>query len=207
MALTLTTAISTLRSELRDPSGLAWPDEILTEALRDALALYAEAAPRVTSQVYTLTGLAGKDEVTLPSAWAIREALAFWAPWDTTRPASAQMTPRPFQLTAPPNGLVLMDGHRFADPEVVRVLYTTDHTLNGLDGAGATTVPASHERGLLLVAQAQAAVSRQRQVAEAENVTSAARLRVEGWARQQQREARAWLASTRQSESAYVTWG
>ena len=207
MALTLTSAISALRTELRDPSGLAWPDEVLTDALRDALALYGGAAPRVTSQVYTLTGLAGKDEVTLPSAWAIREVLAFWAPWDTTQPAAGQMTPRPFQATAPPNGLALVDGHRFSDPEVVRVLYTTDHTLSGLDGAGATTVPAAHERGLLLAAQAQAAVSRQRQVAEAENVSGAARLRVEAWARQRQREARDWLASIQRSESAYVAWG
>ncbi|MFN8473757.1 MAG: hypothetical protein U0822_16325 [Anaerolineae bacterium] len=207
MALTLTTAISALRTELRDPSGLAWPDDGLTEALRNALALYGAVAPRVTSQVYTLSGLAGKDEVTLPSAWNIREVLAFWAPWDTSQPAAAQMASHPFELTAPPNGLVLADGHCFADPEVVRVLYTTDHTLSGLDGAATTTVPASHERGLLLVAQAQAAGSRQRQVAEAENVSSAARLRVEAWARQRQREAKEWLTSAAQSESAYVAWG
>ena len=207
MALTLTSAMAALRSELRDPSGLAWPDDALTEALRDALARYAEVSPRVTAQVYTLTGLAGKDEVTLPAAWAIRAVLAFWAPWDTNRPAAAQMTPHPFLATAPPNGLVLVDGYRFADPEVVRVLYTTDHTLSGLDGAGATTIPAGHERGLLLVAQGQAALARQRQVAEAENVSSAARLRVEMWARQRQREAQDWLASVTRSESAYVTWG
>ncbi len=207
MALTLTSAIATLRSELRDPSGLAWPDDALTEALRDALALYGGVSPRVTSQVYTLTGLAGKDEVTLPAAWNIRAILAFWAPWDASQPAAAQMTPRPFQATAPPNGIVLVDGYRFADPEVVRVLYTTDHTLSGLDGAGATTIPAAHERGLLLVAQGQAALARQRQVAEAENVSSAARLRVEAWARQRQREGRDWLASITRSESAYVTWG
>ena len=207
MALTLTSAMAALRSELRDPSGLAWPDDALTEALRDALARYAEVSPRVTAQVYTLTGLAGKDEVTLPAAWAIRAVLAFWAPWDTNRPAAAQMTPHPFLATAPPNGLVLVDGYRFADPEVVRVLYTTDHSLSGLDGAGATTIPAAHERGLLLVAQGQAALARQRQVAEAENVSSAARLRVEAWARQRQREGRDWLASITRSESAYVTWG
>lgn len=207
MALTLTSALAALRNELRDPSGLAWPEDVLTEALRDALSLYNGASPRVTSQVYTLTGLAGKDEVTLPAAWNIRAVLAFWSPWDTGQASAAQMTARPFRETAPPNGIVLVDGHRFADPEVARVLYTTDHTLNGLDGASVTTLPAAHERGLLLAAQGQAAVARQRQVAEAENVSSATRQRVEAWARQRQREARDWLTSIARSESAYVTWG
>ncbi len=207
MALTLSSALSALRNELRDPSGLAWPDDVLTEALRDALAHYSGVSPRVVNQVYTLTGLAGKDEVTLPAAWNIRVILAFWAPWDTGRASAGQMAPRPFRETAPPNGIVLVDGHCFADPEVVRVLYTTDHTLTGLDGAGATTVPAAHERGLLLVAQGQAAAVRQRQVAEAENVSSAGRLRVETWARERQREARDWLTSITRSDSAFVTWG
>src|SRR5690606_22001873 len=65
--------------------------------------------------------------------------------------------------------------------DVLRIWYSTDHSLEGLDGATATTIPAQHAGLLALGAAGFAVTSRRVTVAETANLNEGAARNLREW--------------------------
>ena len=160
---------STIKSRalqlLGDPDGIRYDDATLQESLRQALSAYTRSCPQVRSQVLTLA--ADGHEQSL-------EGLA-------SPPLFLLEVIHPYlngstdiRHSRPPCTLAYVDGTawlRFpleSTPqagEQVRVGYAAAHTLAGLDDAGTTSIPASHEGMLALGAAVFASLQRVHQTA------------------------------------------
>lgn len=151
-SLTLTTFRARLRVLLDDGDGARWSDDELAEAIRHALEEYSRAAllpgaaVRPLRAIGTVTPAADSREVSLSTLTGCIGVERVWFPYDAAEPAERPVWVA-FQVWDNAGALTLFlsildvpDGS-----EVARVFYNKVHTLNGLDGAGATTFEAIDE--------------------------------------------------------------
>lgn len=196
---TLTDYRAALRLTLRDGVAAVWNDAQLDEALREALTQYSRSAPDPRSALLTLTA-AGR-ELSLAGLTDLVEVSEVWLPAETVGPPHR----RAFRRLSPTT-LLIEDGTEPQAGGTARVFYLARHSMDGLDGATATSVPATGRVSLVMGAAALAWQARARQLAEAENVAPATRR----WATEQ---AEAWLvrwraelAAVAASQSGVVAW-
>ena len=201
--LTLTNYRASLRLALRDANAAVWSDAQLDEALRAALAQYSRAAPDARSALLTLS-TAGR-EISLAALPGLLEVAEVWLPASVVAPPYPPPT-RAFRRLDP-LALLIEGGAEPQAGDAMRLFYLACHTIQGLDGAATTSVPAAHQAALVTGAAASAAQARARQLAEAENVAPSTRRwaaeLVDDW----HARWRAELAAVAVSQSGVVEWG
>jgi hypothetical protein len=144
---------------LGDPDSTRYDDATLQEAFRQALATYTRTCPQVRTEAVTFAS-AGAEQplegLECPPLYLLEVIHPYPAP-DGVKP------PRPACTLAYIEGAAWL---RFADgtsPEAgeqARLTYAARHTLAGLDGAAAGSVPVAHEGVLALGAAVFAALQR-----------------------------------------------
>jgi hypothetical protein len=151
---TLTDLRTSILSLLQDPSKYVFTDTEVDDGIKMALLSYSNALPLLKAQVITLAR--DGNEIDLSSISDIIAIQRVYYPWDSARTIDDQ---QPNQVkswelysdsgsatalldTAPPypGGESMIP----ATGEQVRIHYATVHTIAGLSGATATTVPTRH---------------------------------------------------------------
>ena len=191
-----------LRGLLRDSGLSVWSDGQLDDAPRQALEQYSRVAP--LSQVAALTLASGGREQSVAGLGGLLEVAEVWLPYTAAQPETPPQRRAFRRLT--PTTLYLEDGAEPDAGETMRVFYTALHTVQGLDGAGTTTIPAWHAHDVAAGAAALAAQARARQVAEAENALPAVRRWTVEWAAARTRDWEAWLGEVAAPMSGWVGW-
>jgi hypothetical protein len=140
-----------------------WTNALKDEALRAALAAYGTSGPVYESTVTLAAGGAEQDLAALLPGLLTVEALAW--PWSDGAPFAAQVAA--WRPTGAPGCVRFEEGGGIpAAGEAARVRYRMTHTLDGLDGADATSVPDAHRRTLAAGAAEAACALRLRQIGE-----------------------------------------
>lgn len=134
------TRVSTL---LMDSAHLIWPDATLSESVRQALEEYNLTAPLIVENSILLEDCG--PEVSLASLPGLREILDLFYPW---QPGLATDKQPPNQVkgwhtwfsSAEPI-VTVRSSARLINGQYLRIIYLASHTIEGLDGASATTIP------------------------------------------------------------------
>ena len=190
------------REQLRDGGATVWTDAQVDRALRTALEAYSRVTARTV--VGTVTLASRGREISLASLAGLLTVRELWLPYTASDPEYPPNVR--YFIPLSPTTVYLADGAEPAAGETARVFYLALHSVDGLDGATATTVPAWHEQGLALGAAAYAVEARARQLTEAENVTSASRRWANDWAAGWRQAWQGWLADVAVTESGPVVW-
>jgi hypothetical protein len=152
--------------QLGDDGRNRFASGVLDEALRQALIAYSRTAPRLLSDTLTLAG-AGQMQ-SLAALSVLIEVVEVVFPYDA---AAVLYRPyaQPWQFAWKDGIPTLWLGGQPAPQagEVLHVMYTAAHTIDGLDGAVATTLPADHEAAISSGAAALAANMRALRLVEA----------------------------------------
>lgn len=156
--------------DLKDTANALWSADELDEHIRRALRLINRIAPRRLST--TLPSVAAQYEYDLSSIAGLLAVVDVWYPYDAGDPQYPPTRPR-WTLIAE-DLLLLWDCDPSGDSaDAIRIFYTVEHTIAGLDGAGSTTLDAQQEQLIILAATAYAA----QQMAQ----YSIGRVTVSGW--------------------------
>jgi hypothetical protein len=146
---------------LMDNTHLIWPEETLDESIRQALEEYNLAAPYTTEGSFLLEN-AGQ-EIPLGSLPGFREVLSLYYPWapglEGDQPPNQVRGWQTWFAGGQPFAAIRSPS-RLIPGSHLRVIYLASHTLAGLDGASATTIPAEHNGLIVRGAAAFAALSR-----------------------------------------------
>jgi hypothetical protein len=109
-----------------------------------------------------------------------------WWPYDSTDPTHPPNWVH-FE-TWPGSILHIIDANEPASGDKVRIWYTAEHLIDGLDSASSTTIPVDDESFLIDGAAAFCARFRAREIAETATVDSKVFDRIDDWAKQMMRE-------------------
>ena len=178
---TLADLVALVAAELRDAAHAVWSEDEIVMHLRSALGDWSRAVPRRLAAV--LPAEAGRREYDLAPLEGLMEVTDVWYPYDVAHPPEAPSRPA---WSLPCDGVLRLEGvdaPQGDGSDDLRVFYTAAHTIEGLDGAAATTLDAQGEALVALAASAQAAL----QVSQAAIGT----VTVTGWAPKQYTE---WAA-------------
>jgi hypothetical protein len=144
---------------LGDPNGTRYDDATLQEAFRQALATYTRTCPQVRTEAVTFAA-AGAEQplegLECPPLYLL-EVIHPYPPSDGARPAHPACTLSYIDGTAV---LRFGDGLDLHAGEQARLTYAARHTLEGLDGAEAGSIPSGHEGVIALGAAVFAALQR-----------------------------------------------
>ena len=156
----MTTDVNSLKTALLSLVGASlsvdgWEDGVLAEAISQGLADANVWLPPVETSFSVTTPGADQDINTL----APIQVLAVGYPWSAT--STWREAAVPWRLTGP--GVVTLNTAATAG-QSLRVRYRKAHTVSGIGGASATTLPAAAERLLLLAAASHAYLIRYRQL-------------------------------------------
>lgn len=141
MAWSLATYLDRLSSLLNDATQLSFSTAALTDALRQALHEYSTQLP--IEQQTTLTLTSDRREIDVSSIADLVNVTEVWLPYaadDDTYPAYH----RKFRYWPDLKTVYLTNGDPPASGDTVRIFYTQQHTINGLDAAAITSVPDVH---------------------------------------------------------------
>ncbi len=198
----LSDIISRVSSLLMDNSRLIWPEEVLTESIREALEEFNLAAPLTREGSFPLENI--DQEISLDSLPGFCEIVHMQYPWTPETAGKDQ----PNQVRGWHNWFAggkpfaaIRGPRRLETGAHLRVLYLAAHTLAGLDGAEFTTIPTEHNGLLVRGAAAFAALSRALDKIELRDYGSR-RIEPEllsNWGAAQAASFRAGLSSLRQS--------
>ncbi|MBC7237420.1 MAG: hypothetical protein H5T69_16385 [Chloroflexi bacterium] len=154
---TLSELIDLVELDLRDTSNANWSVAELTQHVRRALRALNEVTPGRTAS--TLSVAAGSREVSLAGLSGLMRVIDVWYPYTAADPEYPPQRPR-WELIADEGGqnriLYLYVEDKPAEGEALRVFYTLGHTIEGLDGATATTLSERQEHVVVLGATALA---------------------------------------------------
>ena len=180
--IALATASTGLRarvqSRLQDAGAARWSTDDLDEAIRTALAYYSRQNPY--RAIGTITLAAAGREISLASLTGLIRVEKVWWDYDVTTPG---YPPNWRQFEVWPGSLIYIDDREEpASGDILRVWYTKLHTLNGLDSAAATTVPAEDVDVIVTGAAHYAARSRAVELAEQATVDDDVVARMIKWA-------------------------
>lgn len=152
-------------ARLVDAANSVFSTATLDEALRSALSDYTAAAPLTAETVITLPG-AGR-EIALNNVTGLSGVTDVWWPYDTAAAVADEVWPpnrvRGFRVwwddAQPVLFLESFEGAQPQPDDELRLWYTRPHTIQNLDSAAVTTLPAHHESALVTGAAGYAALS------------------------------------------------
>ncbi|MGC9320619.1 MAG: hypothetical protein ACP5KN_21480 [Armatimonadota bacterium] len=180
MPESLTTLRDRVEQILEDATNAKWDTTELDEAIRQALDAYSEHVPHRAVASITLTAPGREVDI---SALDYRTIERIWWDYDNTDPDHPPHW-RDFELW--PGGILYIDDYEEPNTgDVVRIWHTTDHTLNGLDSATATTFPDRHASVIARGAAAFAATQRRLTILEQANLNEWAPRNLREWAERQ----------------------
>ena len=177
---TLTTVRERLETTLQDASNERWSSDDLDEAIRRALEEFSLVEPH--EQVTTLTLSSAGREIDISSLSNCLQVSRVWWPYEAADPEHPPRW-RPFEVWG--DTLYLDTDSKPATGDVVRLWYTEQHTLDGLDGASSTTLPPDAETILIAGAAGFAAQARAAELSETLNVDAGVVQRLSDYAKQQ----------------------
>ncbi len=205
MPSTLAQYRTRIAARLVDAANAVFATATLDEALRAALADYAQACP-LTAETVLVLPAAGR-EIALNGVAGLTGVTDVWWPYDS---GAGEVWPpnrvRGWRLwwddAQPVLFLAAIAGAQPQAGDELRLWYTRVHTVQDLDGAATTTVFDAHEAGLVTGAAGYAAASEHLDQAGAVHLdpTESAELRY--WAAARQAEFRAFLGRVRASAPA-----
>jgi hypothetical protein len=184
----MTATLSTLRDRvediLADATNAIWTTGALDEAIRRALEHYTKECPY--HRIGTVSISADGYEVDLSSLSGIVGVTAIWCDYTASDPEDPP-NERDFEYW-PDSKIVWVLDYEPQAGDVMRVFYSTPHTLNGLDSETVTTLPADDEGLIALGAAAYAATTRSVDLTEQVTLdrTTAAQIRAWGLATMQE---------------------
>lgn len=155
--MTLTELTARIAADLQDPDHSVWSEEDHANHIRRALAYYSTLNPHRGAALLDLAP--GQREVDISALGAV-DILDVWFPYDPSAPA---YPPPRLAFHLPEPGTLYLEGEDLptaAPGEKLRLLYAAPHTLEGLDGADATTLDGIGLEIVALLATASAAMQR-----------------------------------------------
>lgn len=152
-----------------------WTSALKDEGARRALDRYTRDGP-IHESAFTVTEAGREQDLSAIAGLAAVESVA--GPWAEGDRFAARALP--WRLVNPP-ARILLETAALLPGELLRVRYRRSHTLSGLDGAAATTVPDAHRSLLALGAAAAAARVRLRQLGENPALPHTAAAALEQW--------------------------
>ena len=174
----LATMRANVARDLDDAAGAIWSNDELDRAIGRALSDYSAACPRRADTVIELTQ--DGREIDVSGVAGMMGIERVWHPYETSESTWPRRWPA---FEHHPGGkLVLLAEPAPAAGESVRVFYWGAHTLDGLDGASATTLPAADEEIVALGAAGYAALEKARGAVGAINVSGYTPLHWADWA-------------------------
>lgn len=168
MAATLTTLRDRIEQLLDDTTNQRWSTALIDEGIKMALAHYTREVPHTVLASLTLSTAGREIDI---SSLTYSHVLRVWWDYDSSDPTHPPNW-RSFEIW-PGDILYINDDNEPAVGDVVRVWYTTPHTLSGLEAAAATTFPANHDTYLVTGAAGYAALTRA--------ISRTEKLNVDGW--------------------------
>jgi hypothetical protein len=156
---TLTTMRARIGQALMDTGAAIWAQADQDEALRRALHEYSSVYPyrTVVSQALTSVLSTNGREINVSAVSGLIDVFDVWAPYVA---ATDKPTVRKFEYWLDQMLIYIPDGDKLLSTDTARIFYTKQHTLSGLDSAGATTIRAGDDSLILLGAVGYAAQSR-----------------------------------------------
>lgn len=190
-----------VESTLQDSGHSRWSTDDLDEAIRKALEQYGRRNPH--HAIGTVTLSSDGREIDISSLTGLLRVEKVWWDYDSGTPGYPPNW-RQFEVW-PGSVLYIDDPTEPSNGDVVRVWYTKVHTINGLDSATATTVPAEDIGYVVIGAGHFAAQSRAVELSESLNVDKDVVKRLDGWADEQGKNFRAgvWMRPPAWQRRAY----
>lgn len=169
---TTNTTLTTLRNRievlLSDTTNTRFDTNTIDEGISLALAHYTREIPHLNLGEITLTSDGREIDV---SSLTYINIIRVWSDYDSSDPTHPPEW-RAFEEW--PNDIIYVnDGDEPATGDVVRLWYTTAHTLNGLSAESVTTFPSHHETYLVTGAAGYAAIARA--------IDRTEKLNIDGW--------------------------
>jgi len=193
--LTLTTLRDRVEIALQDSGNVIWATGDLDEAIRQALEQYSRVRPQ--PGIATITLASTGREIDISSVSGLLRVEKVWCPYDSSSP-SYPPNWRNFRVW-PGSILFVDDSDEPQSGEKIRVWYTKEQALSGLDSATSTTFPIEDEAFIVAGAAAFAARFRAIEIAEQANVDAKVFDRLQGWADKAMAEFEEGLRSRRRA--------
>jgi hypothetical protein len=146
-----------IQNLLADASAAIWSVAWIDDALRQALKEYSTVLP--IEQAGTVTLASSGREISLATLTNLANVQAVWLPYTAADPEDPPNS-RHFRFWPDLNKAYILGGPEPDSGDVARVFYTKPHTINALDSATTTTVPANDEHLLVRGAAGLCAMTR-----------------------------------------------
>ena len=137
MAYTLTEIRDELEKALSDTANDIWSTDLLDRCILQALREVSKASPRLTNDYTTATD--DTCEYDLSSETNLLGVAQVWYPWDHTDD-DYPAYPVPFFMVDEDTVRLNLEEGEISDDYDIRWFFWKEHTINGLDGASASTI-------------------------------------------------------------------
>ena len=185
-----------VEARLQDSGNSRWSTDDTDEAIRTALEEYGQFQPYET--VGTVALSADGREIDISSLTGLLRVERVWWDYDSSDPG---YPPNWRQFEVWPGSILYIDDREEpSSGDTVRVWYTKMHTVKGLDGATATTVPEEDLGSIVTGAAYHAARARAIELSESLTVDRDVVDRLEAWADEQ---GKAWRYQIRRRPPAW----
>ena len=155
-----------VEARLQDSGNTRWATDDTDEAIRTALEHYSREQPHHV--IGTIALSAAGREIDISALTGLLRVEKVWWDYDSTTPGYPPNW-RQFEMW-PGSILYIDDRSEPANGDTLRIWYTKMHTLNGLDSASATTLPAEDADIIVTGASYFAARARALELSESLNV-------------------------------------
>jgi hypothetical protein len=187
-----------------------WSDDVIDEAIWEALDEYSRVLPLAAEEEVTLTASGRTIDVTALTG-LLSVTRVYW-PYDSTEEIWPPNQVRGFRLDwvagDPYLVLTAYDGSEPQSGDEVKVWYTCRQTIEDLDSATETTVPAAHESLLVLGAAGHAVQGRSLDLLRISEIDADLVTKYEKWAQDRLSEFRASLEQLRSAAArGGESWG
>jgi hypothetical protein len=171
---------------LQDSTNTRWATGDVDEAIEKAIEQYSRQNP--FAAITTVTLPADGREIDISAVSGLLRVEKVWWDYDVSTPGYPPNW-RQFEVW-PGKLLYINDPSQPTSADVVRLWYTKAQTLNGLDSATATTIPAEDITYIITGAAGFCAQSRAIELAESLNVDREVVKHLEAWAKEQMKNFR-----------------
>lgn len=180
-----------LRLELSDLNVATWEDDLLDQALREALEDFNDAGAEEAIATHTFTSDTREAALSAATFARLIKVLRVWLPYTVGDPEYPPEW-REFELW-PGSILFIADNPKPANGDVARIWFTRTHTVEGLDAAASTSIPVERAQLLIVGASAYAGSARARELSESVTAEDEAYKQIAGFAFRRMNEFRAGL--------------
>ena len=206
----LATLRNRVEQKLWDTGNAVWTTEALDEAIWEALDEYSQVLPQTSSEVLTLAA-DGREIDVSTLAGLLNITRVYW-PYDSSEEIWPPNRVNGFRLDwiagDPVLVLTAFNGDQPQSGDEVKVWYTCRQTIEDLDLATETTIPAAHESLLVLGAAGHAVEGRSLDLLRISEVDPDLVSKYEKWAESRLKEYRACLEQLRgEAARGGESWG